>query len=685
MTDADGDGRGAAPPRAAVSDPDAEPALDAAVRLAAATFGVRGALLSLSDGDRQVARARTGLSPQDAERAEGFCARVSAGSGEVTVVLDAGADPHGDAPARFCAGTPLVVDGVVVGSLCILDPEPRAGFGPDRGAVLQALGATVEEMLRLRGEAAGRRAAADALDVACRKMALAEELSGVGHWSLEVDSGRVQWSTQVHRIHGVDPETFDPQLGEALDFYEPESRVTVEAHLERTLETGQGFDIKARLVRASDGSVRTVVSRSELTTSNDGGGVALVGVFQDVTEQEALLQQVEADRERYRLLTQNSTDVIATYDLRGVISYMSPAIRRMIGVEADSLIGRRTYEIIHPDDHARIAGEFAAFLQSGAESTRIEYRILPAHGAPLWVEAHPSPMRDAQGRVVGFQDVVRDVSARRQAEHAAGESERRYRLLAENANDMIALTSPRDSTILFVSPGSRRVLGYEPQELVGRGTLGLTHPDDRGGGAPPLRRPPGGGPDGRRGALPVPRPAQGRVVGVAGGPAPPPVRRGRGARRLPGRRPRRQPAQAAGGAAPVGARRRRERHPRQVGLPGQHEPRAAHAAHGRPRLRRRAGGSAGAERRLAPPRRADRPLGPHPAGDGQRRARPVQDRGRGLRPVAPADRPRRPRRGRARRGAAAGRGQGAARSPPPGRPPPRPWSRSTPTGCTRCC
>ena len=64
------------------------------------------------------------------------------------------------------------------------------------------------------------------------------------------------------------------------------------------------------------------------------------------------------------------------------------------------------------------------------------------------------------------------------AEAAASQSEARYRLVAESVNDMLAVTSPRDSTIEFVSQASENVLGYRPDELIGRRTLELTHPDD---------------------------------------------------------------------------------------------------------------------------------------------------------------------------------------------------------------
>ena len=331
------------------------------------------------------------------------------------------------------------------------------------------------------------------LEIARRKLELGEELAGVGSWTLDVASGKVSWSRQVYRIHGLDPAAFDPQLDDVLAFYDEQDRARVAAHVARIVATGEGYSFKARLVRPSDGAVRVVLSRAERMRDEETGELTVFGVFQDVTEQDPLLQQVIADRERYRLLTQNATDVIATYLPDATFTYLSPAVAALTGRTPADLVGRKTYEIIHPDDHRRVAREFRQMVESGEPSARIEYRILRADGGTVWVEAHPSPTYDAQGRFAGCQDVVRDVSARKAAEQAAREatelaeqalaaareSEARYRLLAENANDMISVTSPVDSAISFVSPGCRRVLGYEPEELLGRPTLSLTHPDDR--------------------------------------------------------------------------------------------------------------------------------------------------------------------------------------------------------------
>jgi PAS domain-containing protein len=70
-----------------------------------------------------------------------------------------------------------------------------------------------------------------------------------------------------------------------------------------------------------------------------------------------------------------------------------------------------------------------------------------------------------------------DITARREAQVAVQESEARYRLLAENARDMI-VRSAADGTRLYISPACREMLGYEPDELLASTAVDTTHPED---------------------------------------------------------------------------------------------------------------------------------------------------------------------------------------------------------------
>ncbi len=87
------------------------------------------------------------------------------------------------------------------------------------------------------------------------------------------------------------------------------------------------------------------------------------------------------------------------------------------------------------------------------------------------------PMRDERGVVSGIYAEAHDVTEQLLTRHALEESERHHRLIAEHSSDMISRHT-LDGDYLYVSPASRVLLGYEPEELVGRSAYDYFHPED---------------------------------------------------------------------------------------------------------------------------------------------------------------------------------------------------------------
>lgn len=248
---------------------------------------------------------------------------------------------------------------------------------------------------------------------------LAEDLAGIGSWRLDVASGRVRWSDEVYRIHGVDPETFDPSLDDAISFYHPDDRQAVLEWCSKAIETGEPGEFRLRLVRA-DGEERIVVSRCRPEKGIDGRTRVLFGVFQDVTEAVRAHEMTMAGEARYRLLADNATDIIATYGMDGRFRYISPAVEAVLGYQVEELIGQRFADFMHREDVDRVRTTFANYALSdvGTPSPRVTYRAVAKDGTMVWLEAHPKLIRNAEGTPVEFQDVVRDVSETKALEDA---------------------------------------------------------------------------------------------------------------------------------------------------------------------------------------------------------------------------------------------------------------------------
>ncbi len=110
-----------------------------------------------------------------------------------------------------------------------------------------------------------------------------EALAHVGSWLWDVRTGAVQWSCEMHRIHGVEPHDFDGTMTGHLARVDPADRERVGRALEEAVDANRSFETGYRVVRP-DGTGRALHVRAQPTTGSDGTATGLRGIAQDVTE-----------------------------------------------------------------------------------------------------------------------------------------------------------------------------------------------------------------------------------------------------------------------------------------------------------------------------------------------------------------------------------------------------------------
>lgn len=282
---------------------------DAIVRLAATLFDTPLAAVTLLDRDRQWAKSAIGNVAWERPRARSFCTHTIE-SEDVLVVPDAEADPRLDAARgstgahdfRFYAGAPIhAPSGERIGVLCVAAPEPRAfdGTGEHRLRelamlidALVAARATTRDAIQMAGESARQ---AEHLQRQERVMLQAERLAMIGSWRLTIADNTIEWSDNTYRIYGV-PVGKPLHIDRALDFYPPHARAVVTQALATTIETGAPMDVEVDFVTANN-LPRKVRAIGELECAA-GVPIAVVGIFQDVTERWTLEQQLRRSADR---------------------------------------------------------------------------------------------------------------------------------------------------------------------------------------------------------------------------------------------------------------------------------------------------------------------------------------------------------------------------------------------------
>jgi PAS domain S-box-containing protein len=191
------------------------------------------------------------------------------------------------------------------------------------------------------------------------------------------------------------------------------------------------------------------------------------------------------DEDRYRLLIDSITDyAIYMLDVNGYVASWNPGARRFKGYESPEIIGRHFSRFYTDEDQKR--GLPALALKAARENGRFEgegWRVRK-DGTRFWVNVVIDPIIDANGDLVGFAKVTRDLTERKSAEDTLRKSEEQFRLLIQSVTDYAIYTLSPEGIITNWNAGAERIKGYTPQEIIGQHFSKFYSPEDAAAGLP---------------------------------------------------------------------------------------------------------------------------------------------------------------------------------------------------------
>jgi PAS domain S-box-containing protein len=352
---------------------------------------------------------------------------------------------------------------------------PRLGDGArylsGTAAPLRDAGGRIVGAIEGVRDATGRKRAEDGLrESEARYRLLADNSSDV-IWTTTLD-GRVNYISPA-----VLPEfgfTVEEMVGLRIeDYMAPASAELVRQAMAEELARFPENRDQSRTLElqryAKDGAVRDIEIRVRWILGDDDRPAGLQGTTRDITarkQTEAKLRESEA---RYRLLADNSSDVIWTTALDGSITYISPSVERAFGFTPEEMKGMGLERYMTPASAERVrlalAEELSRFPANRNESRTLEVECLTKDGVSRDMEISVQWVLDERGAPIGTQGISRDITARKAAEDRLRDSERRYRLLTDNSSDVI-WTISLDGHVTYVSPSITAQCGFTPEEML---------------------------------------------------------------------------------------------------------------------------------------------------------------------------------------------------------------------------
>ena len=240
-------------------------------------------------------------------------------------------------------------------------------------------------------------------------------------------------------------------------------------------------------VKRKDGSTAWAEVRSILIRGPDRQPVEILGVLHDITKRKQAEEATKESEARYRLLAENVSDIIWVTDMNLRPTYLSPSFTRLMGYSLEESMVRSIGESLTPSSLKAAADAFIKAMAAEQQGQKdevlrmppLELEMIRKDGSTVWVASTVSFIRGPDGQPVEMMGIVRDITERKRAEEALRGSEERFRNLVETTSDWV-WEMDTNGTCTYVSPKVRDILGYEPEDLIGKVPFNFIPTDDVG-------------------------------------------------------------------------------------------------------------------------------------------------------------------------------------------------------------
>ncbi len=259
--------------------------------------------------------------------------------------------------------------------------------------------------------------------------------------------------------------------------YHPDCMEEANKAFQTFVETGEVHDAELVLKR-KDGSKIDVSLNVSSVRDEEGNVLYGRSVWRDITRHKQAEKALRQSETRYRTLFGESRDAICINTREGKILDVNQATLHLLGYTRDELIGMNVRKLyVRPEDRSSFQQE----IERKGSVRDYELKFRRKDGTRIDCLLTSTVRRAADGTVLEYQGIIRDITEQVKAERALHESEQRFRQLAANLREVFWLSSLDGRQIYFISPAYEEISGRSCESLIARpeSWLDAVHPEDR--------------------------------------------------------------------------------------------------------------------------------------------------------------------------------------------------------------
>ncbi len=266
-------------------------------------------------------------------------------------------------------------------------------------------------------------------------------------------------------------EAIGKNFNDIIPFEGDEKRKASETFIKTLL--GKPSQFREFKTRQKDGTPIYISISSTLIKKGDHVE-GVLNIIRNITEQKQAAEAVRKSENKFRMIFENANDEIVFISKDGTIIDINDRVEDLSGYKREEVIGKNFYDINHLDEkEKRIASE--AFIKTllGEPAHLQEFRAKQKDGTPIYISISSTLVK--RGNIVeGVLNIVRNITEQKQAEDAIRESEEKFRMIFENANDAIFYINKR-GTVIDANDTAFDLLGHETEKTIGQSLAELEY------------------------------------------------------------------------------------------------------------------------------------------------------------------------------------------------------------------
>ena len=295
----------------------------------------------------------------------------------------------------------------------------------------------------------------------------------MGVWEVDLSNNQVTRNEDHDRIFGYPEMQPGWKIGDTYRHIVPEQQEQVKAIYNQALKEKKRVEFETQIIR-EDGRRRWIWVNGELRGNGIGNNRRMAGVIQDITERKEMVEQLRESYERYRLLADNTADVIWLLDVNTFrFSYVSPSVEKLRGFTPDEVMNEPMSSALTPESIQKVREMYAAQMNAFKQGDRsqltrtLELDQPHKDGRIIPTEVVTTVLMDETGKPKGVLGVSRDITERKRHQQELLDRESRLRAFMEHFPGL-AVIQDEECKVIYANQIVRALTQLSQDQISGK-------------------------------------------------------------------------------------------------------------------------------------------------------------------------------------------------------------------------